>query len=181
VPTGGLHSHYVRMGVVTVRPYRPADHSECRQLWGELTERHRELYDDPGYGGADPTAAFEEYLTRLDLSGVWVADHPEHGVIGLVGLIVDGLRGEVEPVVVTGGHRGEGVGRALLGFLADEARRRHLTSLTITPESRNVEAITCLHAAGYTTLSSVELTLELGTTPAGRCETLQLHELEFRS
>lgn len=168
-------------GAVTVRPYRPADHSAGRRLWGELTERHRELYDDPGYGGADPTAAFEEYLTRLDLSGVWVADHPEHGVIGLVGLIVDGLRGAVEPVVVADGHRGEGVGRALLGFLADEARRRHLTALTISPESRNVEAITCLHAAGYTLLSSIELTLDLGPRSAERSESLQLHELEFRS
>ena len=32
-----------------------------------------------------------------------------------------------------------------------------------------------------TVLSAVELTLDLGSTPAGRCETLQLHELEFRS
>lgn len=169
------------MGAVTVRPYRPADHSEGRQLWGELTERHRELYDDPGYGGADPTAAFEEYLTRLDLSGVWVADHPEHGVIGLVGLIVAGRRGVVEPIVVAGGHRGGGVGKALLVFLADEARRRHLTALTISPESRNVEAITCLHAAGFTVLSSVELTLDLASRPADRSERLQLHELDFRS
>ncbi|MDP9798560.1 ribosomal protein S18 acetylase RimI-like enzyme [Catenuloplanes nepalensis] len=169
------------MGAVTVRPYRPADHGAGRQLWGELTERHRELYDDPGFGGADPTAAFEEYLTRLDLSGVWVADHPDDGVIGLVGLIVDGRRGAVEPIVVADGHRGRGVATTMLGFLAAEARRRGLTSLTVTPESRNVEAIACLHAAGFTVLSSIELTLDLGHRPRAWRDGPQLHALDFRS
>ncbi|GAB7049236.1 GNAT family N-acetyltransferase [Catenuloplanes indicus] len=157
------------------------DHGVGRQLWGELTERHRELYDDPGYGGADPTAAFEEYLTRLDLSGVWVADHPEAGVIGLVGLIADGRRGAVEPIVVADGHRGAGVATTMLGFLAEEARRRGLTSLTVSPETRNVEAIGCLHAAGFTVLSSVELTLDLGRKPTAWRDGPQLHALDFRS
>ncbi|GAB7041276.1 MULTISPECIES: GNAT family N-acetyltransferase [Catenuloplanes] len=157
------------------------DHGAGRQLWGELTKRHRELYDDPGYGGADPTAAFEEYLTRLDLSGVWVADHPVDGVIGLVGLIVDGRRGAVEPIVVADGHRGEGVATTMLGFLAEEARRRGLTSLTVSPESRNVEAITCLHAAGFTVLSSVQLTLDLDRRPGVWRDGPQLHSLDFRS
>ncbi|MDR7279987.1 GNAT family N-acetyltransferase [Catenuloplanes atrovinosus] len=169
------------MSTVSVRPYRPADHSAGRRLWGELTQRHRELYDDPGYGGADPTAAFEEYLTRLDLSGVWVADHPEDGVIGLVGLIIDGRRGAVEPIVVADGHRGEGVATAMLGFLAEEARRRDLTALTVTPESRNVEAITCLHAAGFTVLSSVELALDLGRRPRSWRDGPRFLDLDFRS
>lgn len=169
------------MDTVTVRPYRPVDHAAGRQLWGELTERHRELYADPAHGGADPTAAFEEYLTRLDLSGVWVADHPPDGVIGLVGLVVDGRRGAVEPIVVADRHRGRGVATTMLGFLAGEARRRGLTSLTVSPETRNVEAIGCLHAAGFTVLSSVELTMDLGRRPRVWRDGPQLHALDFRS
>ena len=80
-------------------------------------------------------AGFEEYLTRLDLSGLWVADHADDGVIGLVGLIMRGRAGEVEPVVVTVSHRHKGVGRKLLRHVADEARKRNMTALTISPAS----------------------------------------------
>ena len=99
---------------VTIRSYRPADHGAGGRLWVELIEEHRELYDDPGYGGGDPGAGFEEYLTRLDLSGVWVAERPEAEVVGLVGLIVGDGGGRIEPVVVTTRLRGQGISRALL-------------------------------------------------------------------
>jgi GNAT superfamily N-acetyltransferase len=159
---------------VTIRPYRPLDHRACRELWAELAEAHREIYDDPTLGGPDPGAGFEEYLTRLDLAGMWVAEHAEEGVVGLVGLVLGGATvggalaptgsvtpGEVEPIVVAEHLRGRGVGRALLEYLAVQARRRGLRQLSINPASRNVEAIRCLRAAGYDTLASVTLTLPL--------------------
>ncbi|MCW6007973.1 GNAT family N-acetyltransferase [Micromonospora sp. CPCC 205371] len=164
-----------------MRSYRPNDHSAGRRLWVELAAQHRQLYDDPGFGGADPGAAFEEYLTRLDLSGVWVADHPEDGVVGLVGLIMKGRSGEVEPVVVTESRRGQGIGRALLDHVAGEGRKRGLTSLTISPESRNVDAIRSLHAAGFDVLSALELTLDLGRREPERRDGLDIHQLRFRS
>lgn len=169
------------MSPVTVRPYRPTDHSAGRRLWGELTVQHRALYDDPGYGGQDPSAAFEEYLTRLDLAGMWVADHPDDGVVGLIGMVMTGQGGTVEPVVVAEGYRGQGIGKALLDQLAEAARRRGLLSLTISPESRNIAAIKCLHAAGYTVLSSVELTLDLAPQRHEWRDGLHLYEREFRS
>ncbi|GAA4678446.1 GNAT family N-acetyltransferase [Phytohabitans rumicis] len=166
---------------VTIRSYRPGDHSAGRRLWVELAERHRALYEDPGYGGADPGAAFEDYLTRLDLSGMWVADHGEDGVVGLVGLIMKGRAGEIEPVVVTEARRGQGIGRALLEHVAAEARRRGLTYLTISPESRNVDAIRSLHAAGYDVLSAVQLTLDLGRREHEWRDGIDMHELRFKS
>jgi GNAT superfamily N-acetyltransferase len=169
------------MTEVVIRPYGPMDHGAGRRLWVELAEQHRELYDDPGFGGADPGADFEEYLTRLDLSGVWVADDPQDGVVGLVGLIMNGRDGEVEPVVVTGSRRGEGIGRMLLQGVADEARNRGLARLTITPEARNVEALHCLHAAGYDVLSAVELTLDLRPRSHAWRNEVELHNLRFRS
>ncbi|HEX6498542.1 MAG TPA: GNAT family N-acetyltransferase [Micromonosporaceae bacterium] len=151
---------------VTIRPYRPSDHHAGRRLWAELTGHHQEIYGEAGTGGesdtgADAGAAFEEYLTRLDLSGVWVADHPEAGVIGLVGLILRGRGGEVEPIVVDAGYRRRGIGHALLDEVAGQARRRGMAELTVSPRARDIEAVRCFHAAGYTTLSSLTFTLDI--------------------
>ncbi|HLU32562.1 MAG TPA: GNAT family N-acetyltransferase [Natronosporangium sp.] len=166
---------------VSIRAYRPTDHSVCRSLWAELTEVQRELYDDPDLGGPDPSAGFEEYLTRLDLSGMWVAEHSEDGVIGLIGLILAGRAGEVYPVVVTQRHRSKGVGRALLAHVAEQARNRSLRQLQVMPESRNIAAIKVLHATGYDTLEAVRLTLDL--TGRGRTDgdEIDLHGLRFRT
>ncbi len=173
---------------VTIRAYRPLDHRACRALWAELTEANRELFDDPTLGGADPGAAFEEYLTRLDLSGMWVAEHADEGVVGLVGLVLGDAfdrtgsasrSGQVEPVVVAAHLRDRGIGRALLDHVAGEARRRGLTNLTIAPTSRNVEAIRCFYAAGYDVLASVTLTLDLTPRRHQWRDDIDLHELRF--
>lgn len=166
---------------VAVRPYRPADHAAGRRLWVELTDQHRALYDDPSFGGPDPGAAFEDYLTRLDLSGVWVADHQRAGVVGLIGLLLNGQHGEVEPVVVAAAHRGRGIGRLLLRQVADEARRRRLARLTVKPELRNMEALHCLRAAGYDVVSAVELTLDLRPRQPAWRDGVDLGSLAFRS
>ena len=164
---------------VSIRAYRPTDHLVCRALWAELTEARRILYDEPDRSNGDGGAGFEEYLTRLNLSGMWVAEHSEDGVIGLVGLILNGRAGEVYPVVVSQRHRGRGVGRALLAHVMEQARKRSLRELHAVPDSRNLAAIRALHAAGYQTLSAVRLTLDLtGTAPKG--DERHLHGLQFR-
>ena len=137
------------------------------------------MYGDPV--GPDDGDAFEEFLTRLDLSGLWVADHPSAGVVGLVGLIMRGRAGEVEPVVVAREHRGQGIGKTLLRHVAEQANQRGLVQLTISPESRNVEAIRCLHAAGYDVVSSIQLTLDLDRHAHQWEDGLQLQGLRFRS
>ena len=166
---------------VTIRPYRPTDHPACRALWGQLVEAHRRLYADPPRNGNDSGAGFEEYLTRLDLSGMWVADHAEEGAVGFVGLVLgdEAGAGVVDPVVVSEAHRHQGIGRALMGRVAAEARRRQLKRLTISPASRNVDAIRCLHSVGYTVLSSVTLTLDVGPATHDWRDGLELHDLRF--
>ena len=167
------------MSPVTVRSYRPSDHSAGRRLWAELTNQHNRMYGEPDDDGG---AGFEEYLTRLDLGGLWVADHADDGVIGLVGMVLRGRAGVVEPVVVTVSHRHKGIGRRLLRHVAAEAKRRNMTALTISPESRNVDAIRSLHAAGYDVVSSIELTLDLDRAPhEWQRDSLELHALQFRS
>lgn len=164
---------------VSIRAYRPTDHNVCRGLWAELVEARRDLYDDPDHGEGDPGAGFEEYLTRLDLSGMWVAEDSEDGVVGLVGLILNGRAGEVYPVVVTQRHRSKGVGTALLAHVAEQARGRALRQLMVVPESRNVTALKVMHGAGFDTLSSVRLTLDL-TGRSTRSDEIDLHSLQFR-
>ena len=165
---------------VTIRAYRPSDHGACRRLWAELTEHQRDLFGDPQLGGRDPGAGFEEYLTRLDLSGMWVADHREDGVGGFVGLILEGRSGEVDPVVVAESMRGQGVGRALLARVEDEARARGLHRLSVSPAARDPGALHTVYAAGFTRLSTVTLTIELragADLPADG--DLDLHGLRF--
>jgi GNAT superfamily N-acetyltransferase len=166
---------------VSIRPYRPTDHSVCRALWAEMTEALRVLYDDPDIGGPDPSAGFEDYLTRLDLSGMWVAEDSEDGVVGLVGLILNGKSGEVYPVVVTQRHRSKGVGTAMLEHVAQQARKRSLRQLIAVPDTRNVAAIRCLHSAGYDTLAAVRLALDLAPTASPETDELDVHGLRFRS
>src|SRR3954468_6780237 len=172
-------SQNVGMTPVAVRSYRPSDHSAGRRLWSELTNQHNQMYGD---AADDAGAGFEEYLTRLDLSGLWVADHADDGVIGMVGLVMRGRAGEVEPIVVAASHRHKGVGRKLLRHVADQAKKRSMISLTISPESRNVDAIRSLHAAGYDVVSSIELTLDLDRHPHDwKSDSMELHALQFRS
>jgi GNAT superfamily N-acetyltransferase len=164
---------------VSIRAYRPTDHNVCRALWAELTEMQRDLYDDPDLGDGDPGVGFEDYLTRLNLSGMWVAEDSEDGVIGFVGLTLTGRAGEVYPVVVTRRRRSQGVGTALLSHVVDQARNRALRQLVVVPESRNVAAIRCLHGAGYDLLAAVRLTLDL-TGGTRDTDEIDVHGLRFR-
>lgn len=184
-----------------IRGYRPTDHSACRRLWAELMSEHHRFYPGAarvpaaspsavgGSGGpvapvgpaeAASGAGFEEYLTRLDLSGMWVAQLADLGVVGFIGLILQGRAGSIDPVVVASGQRGRGIGRALIAYVAERARRRGLRELTISPALRNLEAIQRLHRAGFDAAATVTLALDL-TDHRGRWrDGLDLHGVRFR-
>jgi GNAT superfamily N-acetyltransferase len=166
---------------VTIRAYRPSDHHDCRRLWAELT-RHRDALYGEKSRDADAGAGFEEYLTQLNLSGMWVAE-VGRGVGGFVGLMLDGRSGEVDPVVVTESMRSRGIGRALLAKVVEEARRRGLRRLTVSPSVRDLAALHSLHGAGFDALASVTLAFDLiGARPQtrpGQESTLELYDLRF--
>jgi ribosomal protein S18 acetylase RimI-like enzyme len=135
-------------------------------LWVELTQRHREIYDDPSIGGDDPGLYFDEHLARVGPERLWVADRDGEAV-GLVGLIVDGQEAEVEPIVVASAHRGEGVGRALLEHMVEEAKKLGVRYLSVKPVARNLEAISFYYDFGFQTLGEIELFMDLGTPAPG--------------
>jgi GNAT superfamily N-acetyltransferase len=166
---------------VTIRPYRPSDHSACRALWAELVEHRDRLY---GRRPAEPDsgAGFEEYLTQLNLSGMWVADDADEGVVGFLGVMVEGRTGEIDPIVVTAPRRGRGIGRAMLAKVVDEARRRGLRHLTVSPPTRDASALRALHTAGFATVASVTVSYDLRGRPGGSPapdSTLDLFDLRF--
>ena len=162
-----------------MRLYEPSDLEACRNLWRELTQRHRDIYDDPTIGGADPGPAFDEHLTREDLANVWVAERGGE-VIGLCGLLIEGYVGEVEPVVVTAAERSRGVGGKLVEKALEEARARKLRFLNVRPVGRNVEAIRFFRRAGFRVLNRVELTIDLTHNILRRRDGVKLHGEQFQ-
>src|SRR5690625_1883245 len=138
---------------VEIRGYSPVhDHAACRELWAEQAVADADLYDDTPRG-SDPGAGFEEHLTKLNLSGMWVAETDQR-VIGLVGLLVDDDFAHVHPLVVARQQREKGIGTALLERVSQEGQRRGLTHLRIDMLARNVAGLSSVHDAGFAALSS---------------------------
>src|SRR5262249_22317630 len=60
---------------VLVRGYRPEDRDTCAALWRELTQTHRDLYDDQSIGAQrEPGEFFDEHLERAGADKTWVAE-----------------------------------------------------------------------------------------------------------
>lgn len=146
--------------VIDIRDYQTEDYAQCRSLWVELTVHHREIYDAPEIGGMDPGAGFDEYLAMPTRTATWVA--VESGdVIGLSGLLVNGAEGEVEPVVVAAGHRGSGIGAALVARAVEVASAMELATISVRPVARNAGAIRFFYDAGFATLGHIEMFMML--------------------
>jgi RimJ/RimL family protein N-acetyltransferase len=73
---------------------------------------------------------------------------------------------EIEPVIVSRDHRGEGVGAELLARATAEAKALGVRFLNIRPVTRNVRAMRLFVAAGFRLVGRVELFQEL--TPSYR-------------
>jgi N-acetylglutamate synthase-like GNAT family acetyltransferase len=146
--------------VVSIRQYESGDLQECRDRWLELTVHHRRIYGVDSIGGEDPGSQFDEHLTAIGPERLWVAED-EGRVVGLTGLIVDGTSGEVEPVVVTEGERGAGIGASLVARVVEEASELGIRLLSVRPVGRNARAIRFFRDAGFDVLGHVEVFMDL--------------------
>ena len=151
---------------ITIRQYNASDLDRCRALWGELTQHHRDIYDDPSIGGAVAGSYFDKHLARAGPEHIWVAEHNGE-VVGFVGLIVGEQEAEVEPIVVASGHRGKGIGKSLLNHAIAEAKRMGVRFLNVRPVARNVEAISFFYNSGFRLLGHIELFMELSSPASG--------------
>lgn len=171
------HRRAPKKAAARVRTYRKADLKACCELWKELTEKHREIYDDPTIGGDDPGLFFDDHLRRVGPRRIWVAE-VEGEVVGFIGLIVESEDAEIEPLVVTRSMRGRGVGNALAKKALAEARGiKGVKFLMVRPVARNREAIQFFREQGLVNVGRVELFTDL----AGKKwkKRLRIHGLEF--
>jgi len=141
-----------------IRNYRESDREQCRSLWRELTEWHREIYQDPNIGGEHPENYFDKHLAKVGPNRLWVAIH-DSKVIGLVGLIVEGNEAEIEPLIVSKAYRSKGIGKQLIDIVVSEARKMGVRILCIKPVARNTQAIKFLYKQGFKNLGEIELSI----------------------
>ena len=147
--------------VGVIRSYEDGDREVCRALWRELTQFHRDLYDDQSIGhDRDPGDIFDEHLERLGANRIWVAEQ-DGVVVGFAGLIVEGKAGELEPIVVAPHLRGSGLGKALGERVIAAARELGLRRIDVRPAARNDDAVRFFHGLGFDTLGQLELLLYL--------------------
>ena len=164
-----------------IRPYQLTDIEACRALWAELTQAHRDLYEDQTIGGENPGAGFDRHLANPQLVALWVAEAGGQ-VVGLTSLLVQGKEAEIEPLVVAAGHRAHGIGRRLLDQAMSEARARGIRFLSVRPVARNAAAIALFVEAGFRLLGQIDLFQELDASSERRWVdgvTLHGHRLRY--
>lgn len=145
---------------ISIRGYSESDREQCRALWLELTEWHREIYGEPTIGGEHPEDYFDKHLAKVGPENLWIAVH-DVKVVGLVGLmtsIYDEF--EIEPLIVSKAYRGKGIGTNLVETVIAEARRRGLRSLNVSPVARNVNTIQFLYKLGFKNLGHIQLFID---------------------
>jgi GNAT superfamily N-acetyltransferase len=163
-----------------IREYEEQDFENCRKLWEELTQRHRDIYFDPSIGGDDPGSAFERYLKKTDLAGLWVVEH-DGLVVGMAGLLVDEDEAQIEPIVIGSDFRSKGIGTLLLETLRLEAKGRGASFLSIRPVARNIEAIQCFYRAGFSLLGHIDMFIDLSNdNDQGWQDGVTIHGNNFR-
>lgn len=129
-------------------------------MWTELTEKHREIYDNPVIGGDDPGRHFDEHLSRVGTENLYVAVAGSD-VVALMGLIKREDEVEIEPMVVSREYRDKGIGRMLIDIAFEEARKLGVTFLSVRPVARNVEAMRFFSDRGFRNIGHVELFVDL--------------------
>lgn len=143
-----------------IRKYKSSDIESCRDLWAELTQRHRDIYKDKTIGGDNPGEIFDSYRNNEKLYGPWVAEINK-SVVGLTGLLIEGEEAEIEPVVVSDQYRNKGIGKALIEHAIGEAKKLKIRFLSVKPVARNVEAISFFVEAGFNIMGHIDLFQDL--------------------
>ena len=152
---------------IAIRPYGPADLDQCRSLWAEMTQHHRDIYDDPSIGGDDPGREFDEHMEKVGPECVLVAT-VDAEVAGLTSLMQNGEEAELEPVVVSSKHRDKGIGQSLVDHAVEMAKDRGVLCLSVKPVARNEKAISFFYEAGFRTLGHIQLFMWLGPPMPGQ-------------
>ncbi len=130
----------------------------------ELTEWHREMYENPPIRWGPVETDYDRDLDTVDPSLLWVAIRSSR-IIGMVGLLLKegrwGNEAEVEPIVLTREFRGKRIGERLLEKAIAEARARGARLVAVKHLARNIKTIQFSYKHGFTNLGGVELFMDL--------------------
>ena len=151
------------MNNITIRRYNPTDLEQCRILWAELVQHHREIYNDHTIGGENPGLEFDDHLNRIGAENIWVAEDREEEV-GFFGLDLKGQEPEIEPVVVSSKCRNRGIGHTLIRHAIEEAKRMNVPILAVRPVIRNSQAISFFFKSGFRKLGHIQMFMYLNET-----------------
>ncbi len=156
------------MANIKIRQYTSSDLEPCRALWAEMTQYHRDIYNDPSIGGDNPGLEFDKHLEKVGPERIWVSLFNEE-IAGLVSLVpdMDNQQAEVEPLVVSAKHRGKGIGKRLLTFAVEEAKKWGVLCLGVKPVARNEKAVSFFYESGFKTLGHVHQFMWLGPSVPG--------------
>jgi GNAT superfamily N-acetyltransferase len=146
-----------------IRKYHDDDREQCRDLWRELTEWHRLIYQDPSIGGEHPEDYFDKHLANVGPDQLWVAVQ-ESEVVGLTGLIFKEEQAEIEPLIVSEAYRGKGIGTKLVETVVSAAQERGVRFLDVKPVARNIETIRFLYKRGFKNLGHINLFIDFSNT-----------------
>lgn len=144
---------------LVIRKYLPTDKEICRNLWRELTEWHRQIYQDPSIGGSHPEDYFDKHLEKVRADHLWVATI-DLRVVGLVGLIRTEEAAEIEPLIVSKPYRNRGIGKRLIEIVIPEAVSLGVKFLSVKPVARNREAIRLFYKQGFRNIGRIELFID---------------------
>jgi len=128
-------------------------------LWRELTEWHREIYQNPTIGGEHPEDYFDEHLAKVGPERLWVAVHDSR-VVELVGLMLEKNEAEIEPLIVSKNYRRKGIAKRLIETVVSDARKKGVRILNVKPVARNVETIKFLYKQGFTIVGHINLFMD---------------------
>jgi ribosomal protein S18 acetylase RimI-like enzyme len=166
----------IRLTNVSVRDYEERDLAACRSLWAELTQWHRDIYEDETIGGSEPGQYFDEHLRKAGPQHLMVAIDGQK-VVGLIGYLTEGEEVEIEPLIVGASHRGMGIGTMMVNSVIKRVRGQGLKFLSVRPVARNKKAIKFFRQKGFDKIGRVEMFIDF----SGRKwkDDLQLFDFEF--
>ena len=113
-----------------IRKYNSSDFAACRNLWVELTQKHRDIYEDQTIGGDNPEKIFDTYIEKENLYGPWIGLF-DGQIIGFTGLLVEGEEADIEPVIISKIYRDQGYGKELVSHAINEAKKLNIRFLNV--------------------------------------------------
>jgi ribosomal protein S18 acetylase RimI-like enzyme len=162
---------------VTIRSYQENDKEQCRSLWVELVEWHREIYQSSEIGGEHPETHFDKCLSNVKKENLWVASSDSR-IVGLTGLIIKENEAEIEPLIVSKAYRHKGIGRKLADTVISEAKKKNIKYLNVSPVARNTQAIKFFYALGFKNLGNVNMFIDFSNQ--NWKPEIKIHDLSFK-